>query len=115
MPPLGRQTKGKINGIPPEFREAAADKCFRDLEALAGSQRSVGERRAERSQLPILSRREMNASESLSYCDRRCNRVRESHFHNTMVGGLLIIFFVISSSREETFRRFIPRIFHRER
>jgi len=25
-----RQTKGKINGIPPEFREAAADKCFRD-------------------------------------------------------------------------------------
>lgn len=29
-----RQTKGKINGIPAEFREVAADKCFRDSRAL---------------------------------------------------------------------------------
>lgn len=34
VPPSGRQTKGKINGIPPEFREAAADKCFRDWRPL---------------------------------------------------------------------------------
>lgn len=32
----GGQTKGKINGIPLEFREVAADKCFRDCGGLRG-------------------------------------------------------------------------------
>lgn len=88
-PRLGRQTKRRINGIPPEFRETAADKCFRDwwpLRLLSNPSMKRHRKESRRKVAASDFRREMNASEPLlSYRNRRCDRVKESHFCDTMV------------------------------
>lgn len=108
--PSGRQTKGKINGIPPEFREAATDKCFRDWRPLRFLRRWMPREDSRRkiSQPPILSWRQMNASEPLSYCDRRCSRLKKKN-RTSVVQWCFKSYFSVSSSQKGIFRCFISQ------